>query len=128
MISKSDHVCIVMPYTRETHHLFGEGMLAHMKASAYLYNVSRGRIIDEQALIAALKNGKLRGAGLDVFETEPLSADSALWEMENVIITPHVAGFTPHYFARAAVLLADNLKRFIEGRLLKNLYDSQRDY
>jgi D-2-hydroxyacid dehydrogenase (NADP+) len=128
MLSKSDHVCITMPYTRETHHLFDEGMLAHMKASAYLYNASRGKIIDEQALVAALKNGRLRGAGLDVFETEPLSADSHLWEMENVIITPHVAGFTPHYFARAAALLADNLERFIEGRPLKNLYDPQRGY
>jgi D-2-hydroxyacid dehydrogenase (NADP+) len=128
MLSKSDHVCITMPYTRQTHHLFDEDMLAHMKASAYLYNVSRGKIIDEQALIAALKKGKLRGAGLDVFGTEPLSTDSRLWEMENVIITPHVAGFTPHYFARAAALLADNLERFIEGRPLKNLYDPQRGY
>jgi len=128
MLSKSDHVCITMPYTSETHHLFDEPMLAHLKASAYLYNVSRGKIIDEEALISALKKGKLSGAGLDVFETEPLSADSPLWEMENVIITPHVAGFTPHYFARAALLLADNLERFIEGRPLKNLYDWQKGY
>jgi phosphoglycerate dehydrogenase-like enzyme len=128
MLSKSDHVCIAMPYTRETHHLFNEVMLAHMKASAYLYNVSRGKIIDEQALIAALNNGKLRGAGLDVFESEPLAADSPLWGMENVIITPHVAGFTPHYFARAAALLADNLERFVGGRPLKNLYDPQKGY
>lgn len=128
VLSKSDHVCITLPYTRETHHLFDADMLAHMKASAYLYNVSRGKIVDEQALIAALKKGKLRGAGLDVFETEPLSADSLLWKMENVMITPHVAGFTPHYFARAAALLADNLERFIEGRRLKNLYDPRRGY
>lgn len=128
MLSESDHVCITMPYTRQTHHLFDEAMLAHMKASAYLYNVSRGKIIDEQALIAALKRGKLRGVGLDVVEAEPLSADSRLWDMENVIITPHVAGFTPHYFARAAALLADNLERFIEGRPLDNLYDPQRGY
>jgi len=128
MLSKSDHVCITMPYTRETHHLFDEGMLGHMKTSAYLYNVSRGKIIDEQALVAALDKGKLSGAGLDVFESEPLSADSRLWEMENVIITPHVAGFTPHYFARTAALLADNLERFIEGRPLKNLYGTQKGY
>jgi D-2-hydroxyacid dehydrogenase (NADP+) len=128
MLSKSDHVCIAMPYTRETHHLFDAEMLAHMKASAYLYNASRGKIIDEQALIAALIKGKLKGAGLDVFETEPLSADSPLWEIESVIITPHVAGFTPHYFARASALFADNLERFIEGQPLKNLYDPQRGY
>lgn len=128
MLSKCDHVCIALPYTRETHHLFDIDMLANIKESAYLYNTSRGRIIDEQALINALKNGKLRGAGLDVFETEPLSADSPLWEMDNVIITPHVSGFTPHYFARAAAILADNLERFIEGQPLKNLYDPQRGY
>jgi phosphoglycerate dehydrogenase-like enzyme len=128
MLSKCDHVCITMPYTRATHHLFDKNMLAHMKASAYLYNVSRGKIIDEQALIAALSKGELSGAGLDVFESEPLPADSRLWEMENVIITPHVAGFTPHYFARTAALLADNLERFIEGQPLKNLYDPQKGY
>ena len=128
MLSESDHVSITLPYTRETDHLFDQYMLAHMKASAYLYNVSRGKIIDEQALVSALEKGKLSGAGLDVFETEPLPADSPLWEMENVIITPHVAGFTPHYFARAAALLADNLERFIEGRPLNNLYDPRRGY
>lgn len=128
MLSKCDHVCIALPYTRQTHHLFDEYMLAHMKASAFLYNVSRGKIIDEQALIAALKKGKLGGVGLDVFETEPLPADSPLWDMENVIITPHVAGFTPHYFSRTAALLADNLERFLEGRPLRNVYDPQRGY
>lgn len=128
MLSKCDHVCITLPYTRDTHHLFDGDMLANIRASAYLYNTSRGKIIDEQALIDALKKGRLRGVGLDVFETEPLSANSPLWEMDNVIITPHVAGFTPHYFARAAALLADNLERFIEGRPLKNLYDPRRGY
>jgi D-2-hydroxyacid dehydrogenase (NADP+) len=128
MLSESDHVCITMPYTRETHHLFDEDMIARMKTSAYLYNTSRGKIIDEQALIAALQEGRLKGAGLDVFDTEPPYANSCLWNMENVIITPHVAGFTPHYFARTAALFADNLERFIEGRPLENLYDPQRGY
>ena len=128
LLSESDHVCILVPYTRETHHLFNQDLLGHMRASAYLYNVSRGKIIDEQALIAALKNGRLSGAGLDVFDSEPLAGESPLWGMENVIITPHVAGFTPHYFARAAALFADNLERFIEGRPLNNLFERQRGY
>jgi phosphoglycerate dehydrogenase-like enzyme len=128
LLAESDHVCIAIPYTSDTHRLFDATMLSHMKATAYLYNISRGKIVDEQALIDALRQGKLGGAGLDVFETEPLAADSPLWGMENVIITPHVAGFTQYYFARVASLFAANLERYIEGRPLENLYDPQRGY
>jgi len=128
MLAESDHVCIAVPYTKDTHHLFDAPMLGKMKPTAYLYNISRGKVVDERALIAALQAKQLRGAGLDVFETEPLPADSPLWSMENVIITPHVAGFTPYYFDRAAALLADNLERYLEGSPLRNLYDSARGY
>jgi D-2-hydroxyacid dehydrogenase (NADP+) len=128
MVERCDHVCIAVPYTRETHHLFDADLLSHMKSTAYLYNISRGKIVDEQALIEALEAGRLRGAGLDVFETEPLGQDSPLWAMENVIITPHIAGFTPYYFARVAALFADNLERYLEGQPLQNLYDPQRGY
>jgi D-2-hydroxyacid dehydrogenase (NADP+) len=93
-----------------------------------LCNISRGKIVDEHGLIAALEAGQLRGAGLDVFETEPLGQDSPLWAMENVIITPHIAGFTPYYFARVAALFADNLERYLEGQPLQNLYDPKRGY
>jgi phosphoglycerate dehydrogenase-like enzyme len=99
-----------------------------MKPGAYFYNVSRGKLVDEAALIAALREGRLAGAGLDVFETEPLPADSPLWTMENVIITPHVAGLTPYYFTRAAALFADNLERYLAGEPLENLYDAKRGY
>ncbi len=128
LLAESDHVCIALPYTPETHHLFDAAMLAHIKPTAYLYNIGRGKIVDEAALIAALQAGKLAGAGLDVFETEPLAADSSLWQMENVLITPHVAGHTPHYFQRVAPLLADNLRRYLDGQPLHNLYDPARGY
>ncbi len=128
MLAECDHACIAIPYTRETHHLFDKAMLAHMKPGAFLYNISRGGLVDEPALVAALREGKLGGAGLDVFETEPLPTDSPLWGMENVIITPHVAGLTPHYFTRAAALFAENLERYLAGEPLHNLYDAKRGY
>lgn len=128
LLAESDHVCIALPSTPQTYHLFDAAMLAHLKSTAYLYNIARGKIVDEAALIAVLQAGRLAGAGLDVFETEPLPADSPLWKMENVILTPHVAGLTPHYFARAAALFAANLKRYLDGLPLQNRYDPQRGY
>lgn len=128
LLSESDHVCIAVPYTPETHHLFDAAMLAHMRPTAYLHNVARGKVVDETALIDALHKGKIAGAGLDVFETEPLPADSPLWQMENVILTPHVSGMTPHYFARTADLFAENLKRYLNDEPLHNLYDPARGY
>lgn len=128
LLAESDHVCIALPLTKETHHLFGERALAHMRPGSYLYNISRGKIVDEGALISALRGGRLAGAGLDVFENEPLPPESPLWRMENVIITPHVAGLTPFYFERAAALFAANLERYIKGQPLSNLYHSERGY
>jgi D-2-hydroxyacid dehydrogenase (NADP+) len=123
LVRRSDHIAITAPYTKETHRLFDEKLLATMKPTAYLYNTSRGAIVDEAALITLLREGRLRGAGLDVFETEPLPTDSPLWDMPNVIVTPHASGFTPYYFPRAAELFADNLERYLDGRALENLYD-----
>jgi phosphoglycerate dehydrogenase-like enzyme len=128
LLGESDHVCIALPHTLQTHHLFDAAMLAHIKPTAYLYNIARGKIVDEAALIAALQNGRLAGAGLDVFETEPLPPNSPLWRMENVIITPHISGLTPYYFARAAELLAANLRRYLDGQPLQSLYDTLRGY
>jgi phosphoglycerate dehydrogenase-like enzyme len=128
LLAESDHICIAMPYTPEARHLFDAAMLAHCKPGAYLYNVARGKLVDEAALIDALKAGRLAGAGLDVFETEPLPPESPLWAMPNVLITPHTAGITPHYFARAAELFAENLKRYLRGQPLNNLYDPARGY
>lgn len=128
LLAESDHVCVTVPYTPQTHHLINAETLAFMKPSAYLYNIGRGPTIDEVALVAALQNDQLAGVGLDVFEAEPLPADSPLWELENVILTPHVAGLTPHYFSRMAEIVADNLHRLFDGRPLQNLYDPGRGY
>lgn len=128
LLGESDHICVALPYTPQTDHLFNAEMLAHCKAGAYFYNIARGKIVDEAALIDALKSGRLSGAGLDVFEKEPLPAESPLWKLPNVLITPHVAGITPHYFARAAGLFVDNLKRYINSQPLDNVYDAARGY
>ncbi len=128
LLAESDHVCIALPYTPETHHLFNAETLAQMKPTAYLYNIGRGKIIDENALIDALRAGRIAGAGLDVFETEPLPPDSPLWKLENVILTPHTSGGTPYYFPRFAALFTENLRRYLNAKPLQNLYDSERGY
>jgi phosphoglycerate dehydrogenase-like enzyme len=128
LLAESDHVCIALPYTPDTHHLFNAETLAQMKPTAYLYNIARGKIVEETALIEALRTNRIAGAGLDVFETEPLPPDSPLWTLENVLITPHTAGLTPHYFARSAAQFAANLKRYLNGEPLTNLYDPSRGY
>ncbi len=99
-----------------------------MKPSAYLVNVGRGKLVDEGALIEALRKGRIGGAGLDVFEVEPLSAGSPLWKMENVIISPHVLGFSVHYDRRAIDLFVDNLRRYLDGRPLLNLVNKAHGY
>jgi len=98
------------------------------KKPAYLYNIARGAVVDQAALVDALRSGQLAGAGLDVFEHEPLPEDSPLWDLDNVILTPHVAGLTPHYFERAAALFAENVDRFLSGQPLRNVYDPARGY
>jgi phosphoglycerate dehydrogenase-like enzyme len=127
-LGRADHVCIAVPLTRDTRHLMNAARLARLRPGAFIYNVSRGAVIDEAALIEALRAGKLAGAGLDVFEEEPLPVTSPLWELENVIVTPHVAGATPLYYERTAALFADNLERFLSGQPLANQFDPARGY
>jgi D-2-hydroxyacid dehydrogenase (NADP+) len=127
-LGRADHVCLTVPLTPATHHLMDARRLGRLRPSAFLYNVSRGAVIDEAALVEALRAGKLAGAGLDVFEEEPLPAGSPLWDLENVILTPHVAGVTPLYYQRTAALFADNLELFLAGRPLANRFERQRGY
>ena len=127
-LGRADHVCITVPLTRDTRHLMNAPRLARLRAGAFIYNVSRGAVIDEAALVEALRAGKLAGAGLDVFEEEPLPATSPLWDLENVIVTPHVSGATPLYYQRTAAIFADNLERFLSGRPLANRFDPARGY
>jgi phosphoglycerate dehydrogenase-like enzyme len=93
-----------------------------------LVNVSRGKLIDEPALIQALDRGRLRGAALDVFEHEPLAPDSPLWARDDVIVTPHVSGFYERYWPDARALFAENLRRFAAGEPLANVVDKRAGY
>jgi phosphoglycerate dehydrogenase-like enzyme len=124
----ADVVVVAAPQTRETTRLLGEDELERLKDDAVLVNVSRGTLIDEAALVRALERGRLRGAALDVFEQEPLPADSPLWRRDDVIVTPHVSGFHADYWATARRLFADNLRRFVAGEPLANVVDKSAGY
>ncbi|MAT97290.1 MAG: hypothetical protein CL608_09125 [Anaerolineaceae bacterium] len=128
VVGECDFVVITLPLTERTHYLFDEEMLKAMKPSAFLVNVGRGAIVKEADLVRGLKKGWLAGAGLDVYEEEPLPDDSPLWEMENVVLTPHVSGFTPHYDERATDIFAENLRRYLAGEPLLNLVDREEGY
>jgi phosphoglycerate dehydrogenase-like enzyme len=128
LLRLSDYVVISVPLTRETEKLIGEAELRSMRRSAYLVNIARGRVIDEQALVRALREGWIAGAGLDVTEEEPLPSESPLYSMPNVILTPHISGNSAHYDTRLAALFADNLQRYRTGQPLQNQYDPSRGY
>ena len=128
MLIECDYVVLAVPLTAATRHLIGPEELRAMKPSAFLINVARGDVVDEPALIQALQEGWIAGAGLDVFAQEPLPADSSLWGLENVILSPHIAGFTPHYNDRAADVFAKNLRRYLAGKPLLNQVDPEQGY
>jgi phosphoglycerate dehydrogenase-like enzyme len=123
LLGTSDFVVIAAPHTPETAKLLDRRRLREMKRSAYLINIGRGVIVDLADLTAALQAGEIAGAGLDVFEVEPLPADHPLWRMENVIITPHVAGASPRIAERHLSVLLDNVGRFVRGAPLVNVAD-----
>ena len=115
VLPEMDYLIIVAPLTRQTHRLIGTEALSVMKSSAFLINMGRGEIVDEEALIAALKTGKIAGAALDAFSTEPLPKDHPFWTMENVIVTPHVGGLSDIYVDQALPIFEENLHRFLRG-------------
>lgn len=123
MLPQCDFLVVAVPLSSQTRHLIGAPELRLMKREAVLINVARGDVIDERALIDSLRDGTIAGAGLDVFEREPLPVDSPLWRMPNVIISPHISGLSPIYGERAMGLLAENLRRYLEGRPLLNEVD-----
>lgn len=127
-LPSADHVAICLPLTTGTRGLFDAAMLARMKPSAYVYNVGRGQIIDQDALIKALDDGTVAGAGLDVTDPEPLPAESPLWAMENVIVTAHTSGSTPRYWERILAILETNIARFQAGEPLHNVVDGAAGY
>ncbi len=128
LLRQSDHVAVCCPLTPETTGLIGADELHAMKPSAYIYNIGRGKIIQAEPLLQALKEGWIAGAGLDVTDPEPLPPDSELWDMPNVIVTQHTSGTAPHNDDRFYELLQENLRRFLNGESLLNVVDKEAGY
>jgi phosphoglycerate dehydrogenase-like enzyme len=128
ILGESDYVSVTLPLTDHTRKFIGEREFAAMKPGAYLVNIGRGEVIDERAMAAALAAAKIGGAGLDVFEHEPLESSSPLWDLENVILTPHISGANRGYMDKACELFAENLKRFAANRPLLNVVDPNQGY
>jgi phosphoglycerate dehydrogenase-like enzyme len=128
LLRESDFVALCSALTHETRHLIGLRELKLMKRTAYLVNIGRGGLVDEQALIAALREGEIAGAGLDVFEEEPLPGESPLWDMANVMITPHDAGSSPRSHERFMALFCENLRRYVGGEPLLNVVSKRAGY
>lgn len=130
VLPQCDYVVVTLPLTKETRNMFGAEQFKQMKSSSYLINIGRGEIVAENELITALQDGDISGAGLDVFATEPLPENSPLWEMENVILTPHTAGSTEQYDKRVIEnILIPNLLEYISGTTPTiNLVDYTKGY
>lgn len=127
-LGEADFVLLLTPLTDKTRGLMGAAEFAAMKREAVFLNLSRGGTVDEPALIDALRAGQIAGAGLDVFAREPLGPDSPLWGMENVILTPHIAGITDHYMKSVAELFLQNYKELRAGEVPRNRVDLGRQY
>jgi phosphoglycerate dehydrogenase-like enzyme len=128
LLGWADFVVLSVPLTDETRGMIGAAELRAMRSDAFLINIARGEVIDEPALVECLRNGGLAGAALDVFSEEPLPADHPFWSLHNVVMTPHVSGYTQTYFDRMLAIFEDNLERFLDDRPLRNVVDKQLGY
>jgi D-2-hydroxyacid dehydrogenase (NADP+) len=127
-LAQADHVALCLPLTPATIGFLGEDELRQMKPTAYIYNVGRGPSIDREALLKALREGWIAGAGLDVTDPEPLPPDDPLWTFPNVILTQHTSGYTPKAAHRITSIFLENLRRFLANEPLINLVDYERRY
>ena len=127
-LAEADFLVLAAPHTPETEGMIGAGEIAAMKRGAVLINIGRAQLVDEPALIRALKEGHLAGAALDVFNPEPPPDDSPFWEMPNVIISPHSASTVTQENARITEIFCDNLERYLSGRPLRNVLDNEKLY
>jgi len=128
LLKNSDYIVVACPLTPLTNGMISKAELGKMKSSAFIINIARGAIIDESALIHALKENKIAGAGLDVFENEPLDKDNPLFELDNVFLSPHISGNFPEYQHDVVVQFAENLNRYLSGKSLKNRVCKKRLY
>ena len=128
LLGWAHYVVLAVPLTAETRHLIGANELRAMRSDAILVNIARGDVVDQDALVDALRAGTLAGAGLDVTTPEPLPADHPLWELPNVIVTPHISGYLRGYFPGVLAIFADNLARFVAGTPLHNVVDKRLGY
>lgn len=128
VLAQADFVVIATPLTPSTHGLFNAERISQMKSDAYLINVSRGAVVDESALADALRSKVIAGAALDVFDKEPLPQDSLLWNLPNLLITPHTAAVTEKLWERHYALLRENLRRFLKGEPLLGVVDKHKGY
>jgi phosphoglycerate dehydrogenase-like enzyme len=128
LLAASDFLVLTVPSTAATRGLIGAAELARLPNGAVLVNVARGDVVAEDALADALRSGRLRGAGLDVFSVEPLPAESPLWQLDNVLVLPHVSATTPRYWERETELILDNLQRYLSGSGLRNTVDIEAGY
>jgi phosphoglycerate dehydrogenase-like enzyme len=120
-VAEADHIILALPGGADTRHLFNADVIGAMKPSAFLINIARGSIIDDEALIAALREKRIGGAGLDAFVKEPLPSDSPYWDLENVLITPHTGGLSLRVVDRVVDLFCENLIRYRDRQPLKNV-------
>jgi phosphoglycerate dehydrogenase-like enzyme len=128
LLPRADYLVLCVPQTEETRGLVGARELAMLPDAAVVINVARGAVLDEEALVDALRGGRLRGAGLDVFAREPLPESSPLWHLPNVLVTPHVSGASPRFWRRQADLIIENLRRYLRGETLRNTVDKRAGY
>lgn len=128
MLKECDYVVVTVPLTPSTNGLIGEEELRSMKPGAFLVHVSRGGVVNEKALLQVLTEKHLAGAAVDVFSQEPLPPENPLWKAPNLILTPHVSGFSPKYKERAGIMFAENLKRYLRADPLLNEYQPERHY
>jgi D-2-hydroxyacid dehydrogenase (NADP+) len=128
LLASSEYVALCLPLTSETRHIIGEPEFRVMKPSARIINIGRGQLIDEDALICALDEKRIAGAGLDVTYIEPLPKKSRLWSFDNVILSPHISGGMENYMLRATEVFCENLRRWLTGKKLMNVVDRKRGY
>jgi phosphoglycerate dehydrogenase-like enzyme len=128
MVKNCDFVVVTLPLTPQTRNLINAEVLAAMNPNAFLIQAGRGGVVDQAALIGALQERRIAGAAIDTFSEEPLPANSPLWKMPNVIITPHIGGISANYLQRAVDLFAVNLKRYLDGEKLYNRFDVELGY